>query len=361
MSHPPVLITLDYLPEHGGVARYLGEFVLASGNAIDVVVESDHDLNGPGRSVIPRRFFRMGRPKWWPIVGVAREFKHAPYLIVSHTLPVGTAAMISKYMGGAPYVLICHGLDVKMATRNWWKRLLFQHICKNAYAVISVSEMTKKLILDAAPGVKIDVLTPAVTDRPRPSRSDARKALGIQENEIVLLSVARLVKRKGIDTLLESAKQIGHQNIRFVIAGYGPEEPMLQSLARDVPHRVDFVKEPSDDRVLAWYAAADLFVLPVRESERDVEGYGIVFLEAALARLPVIAGKTGGILEAVKDGVTGVLVEPDNTIELAKTIESLLDDPDLRRRMGEAARDRVLKDFRWEDRWKRFQEIVSGL
>jgi phosphatidylinositol alpha-1,6-mannosyltransferase len=361
MPHAPVLITLDYPPEHGGVARYLGEFVKASGNAIDVVVESDHERTGPGKSVIARGFFRMSWPKWWPLVGVCREFRHAPYLIVSHVLPVGTAAMIAKWTGGAPYILMCHGLDVKMATRNGWKRMLFRAVCRHAHAVLSNSDATRALIQEAVPGADIVVLAPGVSDHESFGRGEARSRLGIDDGEFIILSVARFMKRKGLDTLLEASKRIDRPRLRFVIAGYGPEEPVLEELAAESPHRVDIIKEPSDRDVALWYAAADLFALPVREPRRDVEGYGIVFLEAARSGLPVVAGKTGGVTEAVQDGVTGVLVEPDQPEALARVIAELIDDPSRRNRMGKAGRDRVLRDFRWEDRWKRFQSIITGL
>ena len=359
MSKAPVLISLDYPPERGGVARYLGEFVRASGPMIDVVVESDHDLGGPGRSVIPRRMFRMQYPKWWPTVQICREFRDRPYLIVSHVLPMGTAAMIAEWMGGAPYVVICHGLDVKMATRNSWKTRLFSLVCRRARLVIANSEATKALIQGSVSGLNPLVLTPGVRLAHAFKKADARRSLGIDENEKIVLAVARLIIRKGLDTLIRAMKSLNHAHARVVIVGYGPEEPVLKSLATELGINATFVGEPTDEDVCRWYAASDVFAVPVREGVEDIEGYGIVFLEAALSGLPVIAGKTGGAQEAVIDGYTGFLVLPDNPEELGRKIQILLEDADLRLRFGEAGRMRAERDFRWEDRWHTFQEVMK--
>src|SRR5258708_4089308 len=119
------LITLDYPPNHGGVARYVGELVRAAGGDTRGVVETPPPLSGPGH-VEEREFFWKLWPKWWPMVRVCREqAKHASHLLVSHVLPVGTAALIARKMGGLPYVVICHGLDVRVAAASGRKRWLF--------------------------------------------------------------------------------------------------------------------------------------------------------------------------------------------------------------------------------------------
>jgi phosphatidyl-myo-inositol dimannoside synthase len=357
----PILITLDYPPERGGVARYLGEFVKASGDIVEVVVEQDHELKGPGH-VVKREFIRKAWPTWWPLVGVCKEFgRQAPYLIVSHVLPVGTAAWIARFMGGAPYAVICHGLDVRLAFAYPRRRWLFRRVCRGAKLVVANSESTARDLRALVPGLHILILTPGVSARHTVTREVARMRLGIQEHEEVILAVGRLVKRKAFTTLLESSEYLrDRENLKIVIVGDGPERGEIEQLSEHLKHPVQIVTEATDADVDEWYAAGDVFCLPVREVKNDVEGFGIVFLEAALHGLPVVAGKSGGIEEAVLDGKTGLLVAPDDPKALAESLRRLLSDPELRRKMGEAGRERVLKDFQWNERWKKFSEAMNG-
>lgn len=351
-----VLITLDYPPERGGVARYLGELVRASGDGVTVVVEQNHVLTGPGR-VVPREFFRRTWPKWRPLVKVCREFgKKAACLTVSHVLPVGTAAMIAKWLGGAPYIVICHGLDVRLAVGKWRRRVLFRLVCRGAKLVVANSEATAQEIRALVPGLRVLVLTPGVRPLSPVSREDARRRLGVAPDEEVVLAVARLIPRKGVDVLLEATEQLpDRENLTVVVVGDGSERVKLAQMAEHLKHRIRFVPNATDEDVGAWYQAADVFCLPLREHASDIEGFGIVYLEAAVHGLPVVAGRSGGAAEAVEDGKTGILVRPNDPEDTAAALRQLLQDTVLRRRLGEAGRERALREFRWEDRWRRLQ------
>lgn len=352
----PVLITLDYPPERGGVARYLGELVRASGEAITVVIEKTHALTGPGKAVA-RELVRTAWPRWWPMVKVCREFgASASCLIVSHALPVGTAAMIAKWTGGAPYVVLCHGLDVKLAAGHWRRRFVFRQVCKHAKLVAANSEATAKEIRGLVPNLKVVTLTPGVRPLTTLSRADARKRLGIAENEEIVLAVARLIPRKGVDVLLDATERLpNNENLTVAVVGDGPERVKLEQMAEHLKHRVRFVPVASDEDLGTWYAAADVFCLPLREHAADMEGFGIVYLEAAVHGLSVIAGRSGGAAEAVQDGKTGILVKPNDPDDVAQALERLLSDTELRERLGRAGRERAERDFRWEDRWQRLQ------
>lgn len=355
----PVIITLDYPPERGGIARYLGELVRASGKDVEVVVPAAHGIEGPGR-ITPKEMFRSMWPRWWPIVGVCRRAKErASKIIVSHILPVGMAAMISRWFGGPPYVLICHGLDVRLAAETAWRRYLFMLISWTAQCVVANSKSTAKFIQKIT-GTRAKIITPAVNDIAFLSRKEARVRLGIPENDHVILTVGRLIERKGAATAIEAVKQLPtSERIQHVIIGDGPELPRLRELAMGSPHRIRIITDASDEHVREWYAAANVFCLPVKEMTDDVEGFGIVFLEAALARLPTVAGKTGGAVEAVVDRETGILVDPFDSREVAQALTLLLGDPEKQKEMGEKGRARALKDFRWLDRWEEFRKIIE--
>jgi len=159
-----------------------------------------------------------------------------------------------------------------------------------------------------------------------------------------LLTVARLVERKGIDTVLRALPEIArrHPTLRYAIAGEGPDRARLEALAAQlgVGERVDWLGYVSQEALAPLYASADLFALPSRSipEQGDIEGFGLVLLEAQAAGTPVIAARSGGMPDAVHDGVTGVLIAPDDSAALARVASELLADPARRARMSEAAR-----------------------
>ena len=202
------------------------EIIVVEGGHVDarsVCTPDGHSVDGPGR-VETRTMFGRVWPRWWPLVAICRgEKERNRTILVSHVFPVGTAALISKCLGGPDYSVIVHGLDVRLA-RGTWKRWLLKHICKNAKAVIANSESTKNDLLAIVPGVTVTVLTPAVDGAPYPSREDARRMLGIGPDEKVVLTVARLVPRKGVDMSIRAMARIqAKQDVRYVVIGEGSD------------------------------------------------------------------------------------------------------------------------------------------
>jgi phosphatidylinositol alpha-1,6-mannosyltransferase len=349
------LITLDYPPERGGVARYLGELVRVAGGEISVVVEQNHDLHGPGE-VIPRELIRGRWPRWWPMVGVCKEFgKKSTALLISHVLPVGTAAMIA----GVPYVVICHGLDVRIVAARPLKRWLFTRVCRSALAVVANSQATAQEVRKIA-GVTPTVITPGVAMPKQIDREEARRRVRAATDEAIILCVTRLMKRKGVDVLLEATESFADgKNVRVVVIGDGPERATLTQMVEHMKHRITLIHEATDAEIADWYAAADVFCMPPRDLPDDMEGFGIVYLEAAAHGLPVVATDTGGIREAVVDGVTGILVPPGDVEALSQALQRVLNNPVVARTLGDAGRERVSRDFRWEDRWGQLRALLA--
>jgi len=352
------LVTLDYPPERGGVARYLGNLVEESKGEIGVFVNETHRAMGPGH-VESVRLLETGWPAWWPMVGVMRGLRDKGYskIFVSHALPCGTAAMIARLMGGLPYAVLMHGLDFRLATRSAWKRFVLRHILKRSCLVITNSQIVGEEITDFMPSIKPLMLTPGVEPRDFPPRETARASFGIDPQTFQLLSVTRLVPRKGIDKLIQ-AMSLLPQEVKLTIIGDGQDLDRLRALASSLGERVRFLTEVDDAARDAWYAASDTFVLPVRDEGDDMEGFGIVFLEAAQAGLASIAGKSGGAVEAVLDEETGLHVEPNDINAIAAAINRLRGDLLLRSRLGEAGKTRVKRDFRWADRWGKLRELL---
>lgn len=355
------LVTLDYPPERGGVARYLGNLVAGCEGLIDVFVNLAHPAEGPG-NVVRVRLLSRGPFAWRPMIGFMRGLKKSGYdqVLVSHLLPVGTAAWIANKLGGLPYSVIVHGLDLRLAQSTSRKTWLAKKILKGAQNVIANSRAIAAEINAFEPSIYPKVVTPGSEPMTIPTRADARRVIGLAENAYVLLAVSRHVQRKGLDRLVECLGFLPKE-VSLVIIGDGPDRARIETFAWRFRDRVRLLTTATDLERNLWYAAADVFVLPVREELADVEGFGIVFLEAAAAGLPVIAGKSGGAPEAVVDGVTGLLVDPHNPREIAEAVKALYDRPDIGRQFGEAGKLRAERDFRWEDRAQTFRQILEGI
>lgn len=353
MEYSWTLFTLEYPPHNGGIARYLAGLVHASVGAIQVVVPEAHPFTD--EMVERKTFFGRGLIAWWPLVRHMRNLSRSKNKIfLSHVLPIGTAAWVASFFGGPEYTVLFHGLDLRMTQRSAWKRWLVKQIVKRAEMIAVNSEFVAKECKRLFPERTPLLLTPGYEPRTLPSREEARKILKIVQEEQILLSVCRLVPRKGIDRAIESFASLP-QTARLVVIGEGPDRARLETLAKPFGKNIVLLGALDDRTRDLWYAAADVFLFPVRDEGMDIEGYGIVCLEAAAAGLPVIVGQGGGAPETVVDQVTGFVVDTEQPGKLEEAIKTLLADDNLRQEMGERGRQRVLKEARWIYRWNALQ------
>ncbi len=334
-----LLVTYEYPPDVGGVAKYLGGLFGAIPNA---------------------RVLKLTQPTWpfaWlmDLPKIRRAAQTADVIVVSHLLPLGTAAMIL----GKPYVVIVHGLDLRLAKR---KKALASRVLAKAKLVVANSRSTAaELPFFGLAAERALVLTPAIDTFWETLQSEAsEKPRGAEK---IVLGVGRFVPRKGFDRLIRFLPRLRERcgDVRLTLAGAGSEERHLREEAEKfgVAAHVKFVIAPDHPTLAAHYRSSDVFALPARESKDDVEGFGIVFLEAALFGKPVVAMRTGGTSEAVEDGVTGLLADPNSEDEFVEKLARLLNDPALGKRLGAAGHDRVLRDFRWLDRAKALLQKLS--
>ena len=169
-----------------------------------------------------------------------------------------------------------------------------------------------------------------------------------------ILTVARLVKRKGIDDLIQAYANLTSEKIPLVIVGDGPEKESLAAQAKTIGDTIIFTGAVSDTELHTLYANATLFALTPKELPGDYEGFGIVYMEAAYYGLPTLGTTTGGVSEAVEDGVTGILAQPGNIESISRGLHTLLTQPTLAKQYGEAGKERALASFTWK-------QITSGL
>jgi len=215
---------------------------------------------------------------------------------------------------------------------------------------------------------KVIVLTPGVdADKIAASAGDSSElscSRGASQ-AVRLLTVGTLVRRKGHDMVLRALAHLAprYERLGYVVVGDGPNRCALEALASElrVSDRVRFLGRLADGETYREMAKCDVFVMPCRllKERFGEEGFGIVFLEAAALGKPVVAGRSGGAPEAVVDGDTGILVDPESVVSLAQALERLILDGDLRGRLGAAGLLRVRKSFQWTNRVDDFLSRLS--
>jgi phosphatidylinositol alpha-1,6-mannosyltransferase len=282
----------------------------------------------------------------------------------------GTAALLCRKLLGIPYTLVIHGADLLEFSRHPVAGTLVRSILSNAGRVIANSRFTAgEAVRHGAPATAVRIVHPVVDacrfeDRRRADEVRSRFGLG---SRTVLLTVGRLVPRKGHDTVIEAMPVLlrPHPDLHYLVVGEGPERERLERLAADlgVERRVTFTGHLDDADLPACYAASDLFVMVSRERPEcgDVEGFGIVYLEASASGRAVVAGRSGGVGDAVEDGCSGLLVRPDDPVALTRAIRRLLDDDDLRRRLARAGERRVREQFSREGGQAALAEVLDEL
>ncbi len=333
-----LLLTYEYPPFKGGIAAYLANLVAEKGKDIEVAVK-----------VPPSG-------EHWAITSLRLLFGRDRYdaVIVSHALPAGYIAVLLKALRGMPYAVIAHGTDILSARRMPRRRRLLRLVLGHALAIVANSRFTAGLLKEEGVA-KIEIVPPGVPSRPPLQRSgtDAGNAI---------ISIGRLVPRKGFDTLIKAMPAVIKEvpGAAAKIIGRGDYYDELVRLAHElrVEIFVELVTNASDDDKTKALSEAEVFVLAARETGFDVEGFGIAALEASAMGLPVIAGRSGGAPETVVNGVTGIIIEPDDPKSLADALIRLLKNPEEARKMGEEGRKYVNHEYSAAKSAERFWEIM---
>jgi len=279
--------------------------------------------------------------------------------------PQGVIARWMKELFGIPYIAYCHGEDITLTDKYRYQPAVRNWIYRGADLVVAACEFAKENLLrigvDEQKIVKITPGVDFVRFTPRPPSSDLISQYGLQGRK-VLLTVARLFPRKGHEAVIRAIAKVPemHRDLAYLIVGLGPERKKLERLVAELGLNdiVKFTGYVAEDRLAEFYNLCDVFVMTNQEEENgDIEGFGMVFLEANSSGKPVIAGRSGGTADSVIDGVTGYRVDPGNTDEIAMNIKRLLENPDLCARMGEAGLRRAREEFNWEERAARIRQL----
>jgi phosphatidylinositol alpha-1,6-mannosyltransferase len=279
--------------------------------------------------------------------------------------PQGVSALILKRMTGVPYIAYCHGEDIALTDRYKYQPHMRNRIYRGADAVIANAEFARESLLRiGVPEFRIFKITPGVDlDRfsPRPAREELIDKWNLKGKKIVL-TVARLIARKGHDLVLRAIARLAQElpDAVYLIVGRGPEEQRLQKLATElgIMDSVRFAGHVPEELLPDCYNLCDVFAMLNREEANgDLEGFGMVFLEASAMGKPVIGGRSGGTADAILEGKTGFRVDASQLDELTARLRMLLTDTKLRCQIGSAGRDRVQREFQWRDRAKKLHDV----
>jgi phosphatidylinositol alpha-1,6-mannosyltransferase len=365
MTH--LLVTNDFPPKVGGIQAYLWElwrrmdpstFAVLTASSHPGAAAFDAEQKGLGFRIerVPGRVL-LPTPS---AVGRMRSLAHdvgASLVVIDPALPL---ALAGPALGDLPYAVVLHGAEVTVPARIPGSRQALASVLGRARLAVCAggypAAEARRVAGDRMPPV-VEVPPGVDTTRLRPltaaARRKARAALGLPLDAPVVVSVSRLVPRKGMDVLIEAATALlpSFPDLTVVIAGAGRDRARLDARIRESGAPVRMVGEVPDDELPRLYGAADVFVMACRDRwwGLEQEGFGIVFLEAASCGVAQVAGRSGGAGEAVVHGKTGLVVDdPGDPGRVAGALRRLLTDDALRRRMGRAARRRVEAGFAWD-------------
>lgn len=301
-------------------------------------------------------------------------------ILAARVLPEGLIANVVGRVFRVPSVVLAHGEEItswgkRDASRSAsaaarWKPRALWNVYRKADQIVANSRFTRDLLVDGGINEDRVAIVHPGTDpaRFRPMSKDQRLLgeWGLRGRKI-LLTVGRLSKRKGHDMVIRALPEIlaAVPNAVYLIAGAGEYESVLRDLAKslNVAPYVRFLGEVHSDELPTIYNLADVFLMPNRTlpDSNDVEGFGIVFLEASACAKPVIGGCSGGVPDAIVDGKTGVLVNGSSPGAISNAVLLLLTNSGLACRLGRTGRQRVCREFTWDHSAAKIKDLMETL
>jgi phosphatidylinositol alpha-1,6-mannosyltransferase len=369
-----LLVTNDFPPKHGGIQSYLWELWRRL-PPDDTTVLTTSYAGAPEWDAAQR--FRVERvkdkvllplPRVVGAVDALADEVGAAVVMLDPALPIGLIGPRLRH----PYGVVLHGAEITVPGRVPGSQAALRRVLRGAKVVISAggyplaeAERAAGRALPATnvpPGVDVDRFRPVATAQ----RHATRARLGLPPDGLVVLGLSRLVPRKGFDVLLRAAARLreSHPDLVVAIGGGGRDRARLERIANESNAPVQFLGRVGDDDLPGLFASADVFAMLCRNRwfGLEQEGFGIVFLEAAAAGVPALAGASGGAAEAVEDGVTGFVVDPPDELDAATAaLRRLVEDAALRQRMGAAARTRAVVQFAYDVLAARLQAALDDV
>ncbi|MGW4301125.1 glycosyltransferase family 4 protein [Streptomyces sp. NPDC004646] len=379
--HKTLIVTNDFPPRPGGIQAFLHNMALRLDPDRIVVYASTWKRGREGAEATAafdaEQPFTVVRDRTTMLLPTPGATRRAVGLLREHgctsvwfgaAAPLGLMAPALRQAGAERLVATTHGHEAGWAQLPAARQLL-RRIGDATDTVTYLGEYTRSRIAEALSpeaAARMVQLPPGVDEKvfhPGSGGAEVRARLGLTDRPVVVC-VSRLVPRKGQDTLIRAMPRIlaAEPDAVLLTVGGGPYERELRRLTRElgVSNAVRFTGAVPWSELPAHYGAGDVFAMPcrTRRGGLDVEGLGIVYLEASATGLPVVAGDSGGAPDAVLDGETGWVVRGGEPAETAERITTLLADEALRRRMGERGRAWVEEKWRWDLLAQKLRELL---
>lgn len=380
---PLVIHSLDYPPNHGGIARLCAEVargLALRGQPVRVISQHFDTHDGaqdvPVHPLIDDRRVTDKRPQResQALLELAKARAQQLPVVTGCWYPEGllAAATVAKGPRPSPHIILAHGLELMPPPERWrrdvWPYLL-RRTLESATLVIANSEYTGRLVRKVAPAAQVTAIPLGVDERRFTpiGREQAKEAFGVTGKRVIA-TVARVVAYKAHDLVLRAIATL-HPEVRkdfvYLVAGRGPNLDALKQLAQTlgIAEQVRWLGFVAEADLPNLYRASDLFVLATRESTtaQEVEGFGLVFLEAQACGTPVVGARTGGIPDAIKHGEGGFLIAQDDLGALALLLERLAMDPAFFVSEGARARTRVEREGTWSTYVDRFAAALASV
>jgi phosphatidylinositol alpha-1,6-mannosyltransferase len=358
-----LIVTNDFPPRPGGIQSFVHGLALRTPGVVVYAPAWPGAAEFDRRQ--PYRIVRHPTRLMLPTPAVART---AAGLVAEHgartvvfgaAAPLGLLAPRLRRAGARRVVMLTHGHEASWASAPGFRSVL-RRIGGYADVVTYLGEYTRQRLAAVIPAGKLVRLAPGV-DVGQFHPGTARAELGLPPGRPVVVCVSRLVPRKGQDQLIRAWPQVLRSvpEAVLLLVGGGPYRRRLERLAAG-QESIRFTGTVPAAALPGYYAAADVFAMPCRTRFKgvDVEGLGIVFLEASATGLPVVAGASGGAPDAVRPGETGLVVNGEDAGEVARAVVELLADPDKARKMGAGGRDWVAREWAWDQVAARFRQLL---
>jgi len=372
-----LFVTQDYGPDLGGMARRHVELCRRFGDddttmSVSTVASRGadafdrHESYSIYRQPFPfERANRFSNQLRWARWLTSRRSPQFDVLHCGNIRPVGYAVRWAHRKQRTPYLVYVNGGDLlrerRKAERSAVKRQTAQWIFGQAAGIVATSKWVADLSAEVMsqvgvekppPVAALDLGTDPVHFNPSRDTGALRRRWGVGDAPLIL-TVARLVPHKGQDMGIRALASLTRDfpNLRYIMVGEGHDELRLRALARElgVTDKVGFVGPMRDDELPEAYATSTIYLGASRvDKEINVEGFGISFLEAGASGVPSVAGDSGGVRSAVRDGETGIVVPPTDADAISDALRSLLLNPERRKQMGHAARLAVETHYNWD-------------
>lgn len=372
-----LIVSAEFPPAVGGVGAYAYAVACAfheRGRAVKVLAARDTPETRAFDARQPFSVQRMPEPGAMLVRQAARLHAMRKAIgqadvgvVLATEWRVGLWASLFAQRSGKPFLVTAHGSEILLALNRRWRAPLARWAYRRAKHVMADSRYARDLVLELgvpAEHVQVVLLGAYVTNRsPDQARMHALRERWGLAGRRVLLTVARLVPRKGHDVVLRALPEIVKVSPEtlYVIVGDGDQRSELESLAGElgVADYVRFAGHVPDEIRDAFLDECDVYLQPSRRDRNTIEGFGLSLVEAMARGKPVIAMAHGGILDILRDGDNGLLIEVDDAVGLARAVVDLLASPDRAATLGAHARDTVKRTLNWSRVVDEIESILS--